>query len=86
VEANGESSGQLETGFATCENVGMKPTLQDVDRRLKELEKEIASLKGRLPQEPGRHWITEIAGTFKGDPVFGEIIRLGALSRRRKTK
>jgi hypothetical protein len=47
-----------------------------VEERLTIIEKELAELKRKLPV-PKRDWIARISGSFKGDPDFGEILRLG---------
>ncbi len=47
-----------------------------VEERLAILEREVAELKRASPQRKG-NWIEKITGTFKGDPEFGEILRLG---------
>lgn len=47
-----------------------------VEERLTIIEKELAELKRKLP--PARqNWIARISGSFKDDPDFGEILRLG---------
>ena len=46
-----------------------------VEERLAILEKELAELKHA--QLPPQNWLKKITGTFKDDPEFGEILRLG---------
>ncbi len=54
-----------------------------VDERLTAVEKELAELKKRVAhQEKNGSWIECIAGTFKDDPEFDEILRLGREFRR----
>jgi len=52
-----------------------------LEERLTILEKEVAELKRRLPQTPSglpvENWVERVAGSFKDDPEFGEILRLG---------
>jgi hypothetical protein len=51
--------------------------------RLGIVEKELAELKERVArQETNGSWIERIAGTFKDDPEFDEIVRLGREFRR----
>lgn len=64
----------------------MRPSIQDVEKRLRQVEKELAELKATLAPESPQPWYRQIAGTFAGDPVFAEIIRLGRLYRRGKLK
>ena len=54
-----------------------------VEERLTAVEQELAALKRRLPSERDRNsWIEQIAGTFKDDPDFEEIVRLGREFRK----
>jgi hypothetical protein len=56
---------------------------QTIEQRLTEIERELAELKQRiLPQKDGTSWVERIAGTFKDDPDFDEIVRLGREFRR----
>ncbi len=51
---------------------------QTIEQRLSEVEKELAKLKQQLPLETDeKSWVERIAGTFKDDPDFDEIVRLG---------
>jgi hypothetical protein len=47
-----------------------------IEERLAILEKEVAELKRGKVQDKG-NWIRKISGSFKDDPEFGEILRLG---------
>jgi hypothetical protein len=47
-----------------------------VEERLTALEREFAALKQSLAR-PKKDWIARISGSFKDDPDFGEILRLG---------
>jgi hypothetical protein len=56
---------------------------QTIEQRLTEVEKELAELKRRLPPPPdGKSWVERIAGTFKDDPDFDEIVKLGREFRK----
>lgn len=59
------------------------PEQLTIDERLTAVEKELAELKERVAnQEKNGSWIERIAGTFKDDPEFDEIVRLGREFRR----
>jgi len=47
-----------------------------VEERLSVLEKELAQLKQTVAPAK-QDWIADISGSFKGDPEFGEVLRLG---------
>jgi hypothetical protein len=64
----------------------MRPTIQDVEQRLRQVEKDLAEIKARLVPESKQPWYRQIAGTFANDPVHREIVRLGQLIRRGKLK
>jgi len=51
---------------------------KSIEERLATVERELAELKTRLPPatKPG-NWIEKISGSFKDDPEFDEILRLG---------
>ena len=54
-----------------------------VEERLTALEKELMELKQQVTvQKDQGSWIEKIAGTFKGDPDFDEIVRLGREFRK----
>lgn len=49
-----------------------------VEERLSRLEKEFALLKARSANTGDRPgWISEGTGSFKNDPEFDEVLRLG---------
>lgn len=49
-----------------------------VEERLTALEQEFQALKQQLiAKKDQRSWIEKIAGTFKDDPDFEEIVRRG---------
>jgi hypothetical protein len=51
---------------------------KSVEERLAAVEVEVAELKRRLPPAGGeKNWIQKITGSFKDDPEFDEILRLG---------
>ena len=50
-----------------------------IEHRLEQVERELAELKSRVQTlaEPKENWIDAISGSFKDDPEFEEIVRLG---------
>ena len=46
------------------------------EARLTKLERDLAILKVKAPRDK-TNWIAEITGSFKEDPDFEEIVRLG---------
>ena len=45
--------------------------------------RELAELKRKTrPERDGKSWIERIAGTFRDDPDFDEIVRLGREFRK----
>ena len=53
-----------------------------LEKRLVRVEKELAEIKAELANKRKQPWWQEIAGSFRGDPVFAEIARLGAEIRQ----
>lgn len=55
-------------------------TLSELAKRVEALEKAVAELQGKVPPQPGKQfpWWIATAGRFANDPVFDEIVRLGA--------
>ena len=49
---------------------------ETIETRLARVERELAILKARSPHDKS-NWIAEITGSFKDDPEFEEIVRLG---------
>ena len=47
--------------------------------RVEVLEVEVARLRAKIERKPGSKvpWWDEIAGSFAGDPMFAEAMRLG---------
>jgi len=64
----------------------MKQTIQQVERRLRQVEKDLEELKTALGKESREPWYRQIAGSFAQDPVFAEVVRLGRLIRKGKLK
>ena len=59
-------------------------TLTILEKRLNHLEKEFAAFKKAFflgPPKP--NWLDKIAGSFKGEPEFEEILRLGQEIRKK---
>jgi hypothetical protein len=55
-------------------------TLED---RVARLEKEVAYLRSQLQRLVSKaNWIDQVKGSFKDDPEFDEILRLGGEIRR----
>jgi hypothetical protein len=53
-------------------------TALTVEERLAVLEKDVAALKQGPPASQVKpNWIEKITGSFKDDPDFAEILRLG---------
>lgn len=63
-----------------------EPAMPDqltVKERITAVEQQLVELKRRLPsQQDGKSWVERIAGTFKDDPDFDEIVRLGREFRK----
>ena len=54
------------------------PESTTIEQRLERVEKELADLKKDVKgMRPSGNWIDAISGTFKDDPEFDEILRLG---------
>lgn len=61
------------------------PQQASLEQRVAALEQEVAALKTEIKTRAASaddNWIEKISGTFKDDPEFGEILRLGAEIRR----
>lgn len=49
-----------------------------IEQRLENVERKLAKLKGEMKTLiPRPNWISDICGTFKDDPEFDELLRLG---------
>jgi hypothetical protein len=64
----------------------MRPTIQDVEQRLRQVEKDLAELKAAVGPGSKQPRYRQIVGTFANNPVYREIVRLGQLIRRGKLK
>ena len=54
-----------------------------IEQRVENLERELAELKGEIKTLiPLPNWISAICGTFKDDPEFDEVLRLGKEIRK----
>ncbi len=52
--------------------------MKTIEQRLENVERELAALKGEVQSlKPVANWINSICGTFKDDPEFDEVLRLG---------
>lgn len=49
---------------------------ETIESRLAKVERDLAILKAKIPRDKS-NWIAEITGSFKHDPDFEEIVRLG---------
>lgn len=54
----------------------MTTKLTQIEERLRKLEAEVRELKSSSQSNP-LPWYRQVAGQFKDDPVFDEIVRLG---------
>jgi len=59
---------------------------QTIEKRLTELEKEVAELKAEIKGRPTKEGWLKHVGWAKDDPVYDEAIRLGAAWRRRENQ
>ena len=57
-----------------------------LEARLHRVEQELAELKATLALKPTKRWYREIVGSYAGDKVLAEIVRLGRLIRQSKLK
>ncbi len=49
-----------------------------IEQRLETVERDLAAIKGEIRTlKPDANWIDAIRGSFKGDPEFDEVLRLG---------
>lgn len=54
-----------------------------IEQRVTALERELSELKRQVgSQRKEGNWIDKITGSFKDDPDFGEILRLGREARQ----
>jgi hypothetical protein len=52
-------------------------TLQELAARVTALEAEVARLKEKVGEVDQRPWWEKIVGTFEGDPLYEDAMRLG---------
>ena len=53
-------------------------TAKQLEKRLEEVERELAELKDRMEKmNPPSPWWERVAGTFHEDPVYQEAMKLG---------
>jgi hypothetical protein len=65
--------------------LGKRKTMlqQTLEERVAHVEQDLAQLKSQIQHlRPGQGWIDRITGSFKDDPDFDEILRLGQEIRR----
>jgi hypothetical protein len=49
-----------------------------IEKRLEAVERELAALRDEVKGlKPSPNWISTITGSFKDDPEFDEVLRLG---------
>ena len=54
-----------------------------LEKRMAELEREVAALRTKLEALSGtKPWWERIAGTFQNDPIYEQAMRLGRKYRR----
>ena len=56
-------------------------TVTQIEKRLLAVEEAVENLNRRVEAGPLRRWYVTHAGRFANDPVFDEIVRLGAQYR-----
>jgi len=64
----------------------MSSRTSHLEDRLLRLEKELKQLRDTVARQRTVPWWKEIMGSFKGDPEFDKIVRLGARIRKRDRK
>ena len=58
-------------------------TLPELEKRLKEMEGELASLKDKVDTiQPDQPWWERIAGSFAGDETYARAMELGQEHRQ----
>ena len=66
----------------------MQPEISPLEERLTILERELRKVKAELKtvrKETQRPWWEQLAGQFKNDPLFDQIVEAGQQYRRSKT-
>lgn len=64
----------------------MPQTAQQLEARLRRVEKDLANLKATLIGRRPGPWYRDIVGDFAGDKEFAEIVRLGRRIRQGKLR
>ena len=59
---------------------------QSLEKRIEELEKEVAELRAEVRGKPTKDGWLKNVGWAKDDPVYDEAMRLGAAWRRRENR
>lgn len=57
----------------------------DHERRIAQLEKDVAELKAALARDKDKAWLSTV-GAFADNPAYDEMVRLGRNWRRRQPK
>lgn len=65
--------------------MNMTTEMEQLERRVAKVEKELAELKSAVLQQDGVPWWRQILGDFEGDQDYQEIARLGQELRRTDT-
>ncbi len=53
------------------------PETLTVEQRLEKLEADVAELRRQSASEKKKDWLSQVAGSFRNDPDFAEIVKLG---------
>lgn len=57
-------------------------TTTQIEQRLKAVEKAVSELQHQLANLPSStNWLEQIAGTFKDEPAFEEVLKFGRAIR-----
>ncbi len=48
-----------------------------VEQRLDKLEADVAELRRQSAGDKKKEWLSKVAGSFRDDPEFAEIVKLG---------
>lgn len=56
-----------------------------IEQRLAVVEEELARLRQKIDDRPKGNWIERLTGSFKNDPNFDELVKLGADIRKSQT-
>jgi hypothetical protein len=57
--------------------------MSTVNDRLNALELEVTVLRGQVGDRGTANWIEAVAGSFRDEPEFDEVLRLGREARQR---